>query len=48
MNFLENYMTVQEYMRINDISHKTVYNWINKGKLETKKILDRTVVREKK
>jgi len=45
---LENYMTINEFMAKHKIkSRRTVYNWIESGKLDIKKVLDRTVVKLK-
>ena len=41
------YKTIQDYARENDVSRQTVYNWIRSGKLLTKRILGRTLVRLK-
>jgi len=45
---LNGYRTVQDFMDFKQITHRTVYHWIESGKLETKKILGRTLVKEKK
>jgi len=42
---LDNYKTIKDLMEELQISRKTVYNWIDSGKIESKKVLDRTVVR---
>jgi len=45
---LNGFQLIQDYMMIKGVTHRTVYNWINSGKVDVKKILGRTLVREKK
>jgi predicted DNA-binding protein YlxM (UPF0122 family) len=46
MEDFKNYMTIQEYMKVHDISRQTVYNNIKAGKLIAKKWLNRTLIKE--
>ena len=43
---MNGWQTVQDYMTKKGLSRQTVYNMIEDGRLEKRKILDRTIVRE--
>ena len=41
----EQYLTLQEYAKRENVTIQTVYNWIKNKKVETKKILNMTLIK---
>ena len=41
----EQYLTLQEYAKRENVTIQTVYNWIKNKKVETKKIMNMTLIK---